>query len=107
MFAAKVKRFLRVVLAMSLIVAPGTHSLFSATGFAESAAVSGTVPEGEGLAPLCSHSSHGANCIMSCSAGVVAAAPARTVAPLHEPPRAVVPILRHPLAAKARGPPSA
>ena len=110
MFATKANRFLGVLLAMSLIVAPGAQSFFSATGFSKSAAVSGTVPEGEGLAPLCGHSSHGANCIMSCLAGVVAVTPTLKVAPLPEPPRADVaaaPILRHPLAAKARGPPSA
>jgi hypothetical protein len=93
-----------------LIIAPGAHLLFSATSFSESAAVSGTVPEGERLAALCSHLNHGAECIMLCSAGVVAVGPTLTVAPLREPPRADVaaaPILRHSLAANARGPPSA
>lgn len=110
MFAAKVNRFLGVLLAMFLIIAPGANLFFSATSFSISAAVSGTVPEGERLAALCSDSSHGVNCIMSCLAGVVAAAPILKVAPLRELPRAdvaTVPILRHPLAAKARGPPSA
>jgi len=110
MFAAKANRFLSVLLAMSLIIAPGARSLFSATGFSESAAASGVVPEGESLAMLCGHSSHGANCIMLCPAGVVPATSTLTVALPREPPRADVaaaPILRQPLAAKARGPPSA
>ncbi len=110
MFAAKVKRFLRVLLAMSLIIAPGAHLLFSATSYSESAAVSSAVPKAKGLALLCGHSSHGAKCNLSCSAGVMAAAPTLTVAPLRELPRADVAeplISRHPLAAKARGPPSA
>jgi hypothetical protein len=68
------------------------------------------VPDGNSLTLLCGHSSHGAKCNLSCSAGVVAAAPTLTVAPLRELPRGDVAeplISRHALAAKARGPPSA
>ncbi len=110
MIAVKVNRFLSVLLAMSLIIAPGAHFLFSATSFSESAAISNAVPEAEGLAMLCGHSSHGAKCNLSCSAGVRAAAPTLTVALLRDLPRADVTahlISKHPLAAKARGPPSA
>ncbi len=110
MFTIITRRFPSVILAMALILAPATHSVFSAITYPASAAVSGVVPEGEGLAALCGHSSHGPKCIMSSSAGVVAAAPILTMAPLRELPRADVaapPISRHLLAAKARGPPSA
>ncbi len=110
MFAAKVNRFFGVLLAMSLIIAPGAHLLFSATSFSEAAAVSGAVPEAEGLAMLCGHASHNAQCNLPCSAGVVAAAPTLTVPALRELPRADVAeplVSRHPLAAKARAPPSA
>jgi hypothetical protein len=110
MFAAKMNRFFSVLLAMSLIIAPGAHLLFSATSFSKSTAVSSAGPDGNSLTFLCGHSSHGAKCNLPCSAGVVAAAPTLTVAPLRELLRADVAeplISRHPLAAKARGPPSA
>ncbi len=110
MFSVKMNRFFGVLLAMSLIIAPGAHLLFSSTGFSESAAVSSAVPDSNSLNLLCGHSSHNAKCNLSCPAGAVAAAPTLTAAPLRELPRADVaaaPILRHPLAAKARGPPSA
>ncbi len=110
MFAAKANRFFSVLLAMSLIIAPGAHLLFSATSYSESAAVSSAVPKAKGLAMLCGHSSHGAKCNLSCSAGVMAAAPTLTVALPREPPRANVAahlISRHLFAANARGPPSA
>ncbi len=110
MFASITHRFPSVILAMALILAPATHLIFSAITYPASAAVSGVVPEGEGLGVLCGHSSHGPKCIMSSSAGVVAAAPILKVAPLRELPRADVaapPISRYLFAAKARGPPSA
>ncbi len=110
MFAAMTRRFPSVILAMALILAPATHLVLSAITYPASAAVSGVVPEGKGLGMLCGHSSHGPKCIMSSSAGAVAAAPIPAVAPPREPPRADVtapPISRHLLAAKARGPPSA
>jgi hypothetical protein len=110
MFAAMTRRFPSVILAMALILAPATHLVFSAITYPASAAVSGVVPEGEGLATLCGHSSHGPKYIMPSSVGVVAAAPILTVAPLRELPRADVAahlISRHLLTAKARDPPSA
>ena len=109
MFAAITRRFPSVILAMALILAPATHSVFSAITYPASAAVSGVVAEGEGLPTLCGHSSHGSKCIMPCSAGVVAAASVLVI-PTRELPRADVaapPISRHLLAAKARDPPSA
>ena len=109
MFVTIANRFSSVILAMALILAPATHLVFSAITYPASAAVSGVVPEGEGLATLCGHSSHGPKCIMSCSAGIVAAASVLVI-PTRELPRAdaaAPPISRHLLAAKARGPPSA
>ncbi len=109
MFAAITHRFPNVILAMALILAPATHLVFSAITYPASAAVSGVVPEGEGLGMLCGHSSHGPKCIMSSSAGVVAAALVLVI-PTRGLPRADVaasPISRHLLAAKARDPPSA
>ncbi len=90
MFVAITRRLLSATLAMALILAPATHLVFSAITHSASAAVSGVVPQGEGLATLCGHSSHGPKCIMSGSAGVVAAAPILTVASLRELPRADV-----------------
>ena len=109
MFAAITRCFPNVILAMALIIAPAKYLEFSAITYPASAAVSGVVPEGEGLATLCGHSSHGPKCIMSCSAGIVAAASVLVI-PTRELPRAdaaAPPISRHLLAAKARGPPSA
>jgi hypothetical protein len=109
MFATITHRFPSVILAMALILAPATHFVFSAITYPASAAVSGVVPEGEGLATLCGHSSHGPKCIMSCSAGIVAAASVLVI-PTRELPRAdaaATAVPRHLLAAKARGPPSA
>jgi hypothetical protein len=110
MFATITHRFPSVLLAMALILTPATHLVFSAITYPASAAVSGVVPEGEGLGMLCGHSSHAPKYIMSKSTDVVAAAPIPTVTPLRELPRADVaapPISRHLLAAKARAPPSA
>ncbi len=110
MFATKPRRFLSVIVAMALILAPATHLIFSAITYPASAAVSGVVPVGEFLPTLCGHSNHGPIFIMSSSAGVVATAPILTVATLYELPHADVaapPISKFLLAAKARGPPSA
>jgi hypothetical protein len=109
MFAIITRRFSSVILAMALILAPATHLVFSAITYPASAAVSGVVPEGEGLATLCGHSSHGPKCIMSSSASIVAAASVLVI-PTRELPRAdaaATAVPRHLLAAKARGPPSA
>ncbi len=110
MFAVQMRRRINIILTLALLIAPGMHSMLSATGLPNSVAASSAAPEANPSASRCGHASHNAQCIMSCSAAVVAAASTLTVAPLRELPRADVaaaPDSRHLPAATARGPPSA
>ncbi len=109
MFAVQMRRRINIILMLALLIAPGTHSMLSATGLPDSVTASSVAPEATPSASRCGHASHNAPCIMSCWAAVVAAAPALAI-PAHELPRADVaaaPDSRHLLAATARGPPSA
>jgi hypothetical protein len=109
MFAVQMRIRINIILTLALLIAPGTHSILSATGLPDSVAVSSAAPEANPSASRCGHASHNAQCITSCWAAVVAAAPALAI-PARELPRADVaaaPVRRHLLAATARGPPSA
>ncbi len=109
MFAFQMRRRINIMLLLALLIAPGTHSMLSAAGLPDSAAASSAAPEASPSVSRCGHASHNAQCIISCWAAVVAAAPALAI-PARELPRAAAaaaPISRHLLAATARGPPSA
>lgn len=109
MFVAITRRFPSVILAMALIIAPATHSVFSATGLSGSVTVSRNVTDGNSLTSLCGHPSHGAKCNVSCSAGIVVAASVLAI-PARELPRAdafASPVPGPLPAATARGPPTA
>ncbi len=109
MFAVQMRRHINIILTLALLIAPGTHSMLSATGLPDSVAASSGTPEPNPSVSRCGHADHNASCIMSCWATVVAATPALAI-PARELPGAAVaasPISRHLLAATARGPPSA
>jgi hypothetical protein len=109
MFVAITRRFPSVILAMALIIAPATHSVFSATGFSEPVTVSRNLPDGNSLTSLCGHPSHGTKCNVSCSAGIVVVASVLAI-PARELAGAgafASPVPRPLPAAAARGPPTA
>ncbi len=110
MFMVQMRRRINIILTLALLIAPGTHLILSTTGLADSVAASSAAPVTNPSASRCGHASHNPQCIMSFWTAVVAAAPTLTVPALRKLPRTNVAellISRHPLAAKARGPPSA
>jgi hypothetical protein len=109
MFALQMPRHINIILTLALLIAPGTHTILSATVLPGSVAISSAAPEANPSLSRCGHASHEAQCVMSSWAAVVGAAPALAI-PAREPPWAdfaADPISSHLLAATARGPPSA
>lgn len=75
MFAVQMRRRINIIPTPALRIAPGTHSMLSAAGLADSVAAPSATPKANPSASRCGHANHNAQCIMSGWANVVAAAP--------------------------------